>query len=138
MSEPELTETRTRTLPTLRIRLTRESLVRYAGASLDFNPIHYSDHYAKSLGQPSVIAHGMLTMGVALRVATRWLGGPDRLRSYDFRFTAPVPIPDNADGVDVDFDATLIEVPGENPRFDIAARLEETVVGEGHVEFTSI
>ena len=60
----------------LTVRLTREQLVRYAGASGDFNPIHYSDHFATALGLPGVIAHGMLTMGTALRVVTDWVGDP--------------------------------------------------------------
>lgn len=131
-----MNEPRTRQLPTLNVWLTRESLVRYAGASLDFNPIHYSDHHARALGLPSVIAHGMLTMGVALRVATRWLGGPERLRSYSFRFTEPVPIPDDVDGVELHFDATLTEPDEGDSRIDITARLDDLVVGKGAVEFT--
>ena len=61
-------------LPSLTVRFTRERLVRYAGASTDFNPIHFSDHFAARMGLPGVIAHGMLTMGTALRVVTDWLG----------------------------------------------------------------
>ncbi|MDN5762146.1 MAG: dehydratase [Microlunatus sp.] len=90
-------------LPSLTVRFTRANLVRYAGASTDFNPIHFSDHYAAKMGLPGVIAHGMLTMGTALRVVTQWLGDPARVRSYFVRFTNPVLVPDDADGTEVTF-----------------------------------
>jgi acyl dehydratase len=90
-------------LPPLTVRFTRETLVRYAGASTDFNPIHYSNHYADQVGLPGVIAHGMLTMGTALRVVTDWVGDPARVRSYFVRFTKPVVVPDDADGTEVTF-----------------------------------
>ena len=63
-------------LPSLSVRFTRERLVRYAGASTDFNPIHYSEYFAAHAGLPGVIAQGMLTMGTALRVVTNWVGDP--------------------------------------------------------------
>ncbi|HBX82094.1 MAG TPA: dehydratase, partial [Propionibacteriaceae bacterium] len=66
-------------LPSLTVTFTRTDLVRYAGASTDFNPIHHSDHAAAALGLPDVIAHGMLTMGTALRVVTDWCGDPARV-----------------------------------------------------------
>ena len=69
-----------RVLAPLTVRFTRADLVRYAGASTDFNPIHWSDRKAAELGLPSVIAHGMLTMGTALRVVTDWIGDPGRIR----------------------------------------------------------
>lgn len=94
-------------LPGLTVRFTRESLVRYAGASTDFNPIHYSDHQAGRLGLPGVVAHGMLTMGTALRVVTDWAGDPARVRSYFARFTRPVPVPDDAEGAEVVFGAVV-------------------------------
>lgn len=90
-------------LPGLTVRFTRETLVRYAGASTDFNPIHYSNHYAAQVGLPGVIAHGMLTMGSALRVVTDWVGDPARVRSYFVRFTKPVVVPDDTDGTEVVF-----------------------------------
>ena len=99
-------------LPGLVVRFTRERLVRYAGASTDFNPIHFSDHYATAVGLPSVIAHGMLTMGSALRVVTNWAGGPERVRSYSVRFTKPVVVPDDADGVEVHVNGTVTAVEG--------------------------
>jgi len=94
----------------LAVRFTREQLVRYAGASGDFNPIHYSDHFATALGLPGVIAHGMLTMGTALRVVTDWIGDPARVLSYSARFTRPVVVPDDADGAEVTFTATVTSV----------------------------
>ena len=94
----------------LTVRLTREQLVRYAGASGDFNPIHFSDHFATALGLPGVIAHGMLTMGTALRVVTDWVGDPARVISYSARFPRPVVVPDDAEGAEVTFTATVSSV----------------------------
>jgi acyl dehydratase len=94
----------------LTVRLTREQLVRYAGASGDFNPIHFSDHFATALGLPGVIAHGMLTMGTALRVVTDWVGDPARVLFYSARFTRPVVVPDDAEGAEVTFTATVTSV----------------------------
>ncbi len=85
----------------LTVSLTRETLVRYAGASTDFNPIHWSDRAAAALGLDGVIAHGMLTMGTALRVVTDWAGDPAAVRRYSARFTKPVVVPDDEDGVEV-------------------------------------
>ena len=90
-------------LPGLTVRFTRETLVRYAGASTDFNPIHYSGFYSDQVGLPGVIAHGMLTMGSALRLVTDWVGDPARVRSYFVRFTKPVVVPDDAEGTEVVF-----------------------------------
>ena len=70
--------------------LTRYSLVRYAAASGDFNPIHYRDDFAKSVGLDGVLAHGMLTMGVAVQVAIDWVGDPGKVIDYGVRFTKPV------------------------------------------------
>ena len=90
-------------LAPLTVRLTRETLLRYAGASGDFNPIHWSDRAAARLNLESVIAHGMLTMGTALRVVTDWCGDPARVQSYFVRFTKPVPVPDDDAGARVEF-----------------------------------
>ena len=76
-------------LPPLSVRVTRADLVRYAGASGDFNPIHWSDRVATSVGLPGVIAHGMLTMALAGRLITAWAGDPAAVRSYGVRFTRP-------------------------------------------------
>jgi len=82
-------------------RVRRDDLVRYAGASGDFNPIHYSDRVAVDMGLPGVIAHGMLTMALAARAVSDWAGGPDRVTSFTVRFTSMVVVPDNDEGVDV-------------------------------------
>lgn len=79
--------------------LTRDSLVHYAGASGDFNPIHYRDDVAVSVGLPGVLAHGMLTMGFAVQPVVDWAGDPGRIVDYQVRFTRPVLVP--ADGVAV-------------------------------------
>jgi acyl dehydratase len=99
-------------LPSLAVRFTRERLVRYAGAATDFNPIHYSEHFARQVGLPGVIAHGMLTMGAALRVVTNWVGDPSRVTSYFVRFTRPVAVPDDLDGVEVEFSASVVAIDG--------------------------
>lgn len=73
------------------LTVTRDSLVRYAGASGDFNPIHYRDDLAQSVGLPGVLAHGMLTMGLAVQPVVAWLGGDSgRVVDYQVRFTRPV------------------------------------------------
>jgi acyl dehydratase len=99
-------------LPALTVRFTRADLVRYAGASTDFNPIHYSERFAAAVGLPGVIAHGMLTMGTALRVVTDWVSDPARVRSYFVRFTKPVVVPDDDDGVQVVFSGRVTAVDG--------------------------
>ena len=111
MSAPGTVEVGTE-LPGLAVHLTRETLVRYAGASTDFNAIHYSDFYAARLGLPSVIAHGMLTMGTALRIVTDWVGDPGRVTSYSARFTRPVAVPDTADGALVEIRGRVTKVDG--------------------------
>jgi len=78
------------TLPTQTFPLERAGLVRYAGASGDFNPIHWSQEAAQAAGLPDVIAHGMLTMAMASRVVTDWLGDPGAVLSYGVRFTRPI------------------------------------------------
>ena len=88
-------------LPTLELRVTRADLVRYAGASGDFNPIHWSDRVATSVGLPGVIAHGMLTMGLAGRAVTDWAGDPAALVEYQVRFGRPVTVPDDDAGAEV-------------------------------------
>jgi acyl dehydratase len=75
------------------VELSRDSLVRYAGASGDFNPIHYRDDVAKSVGLEGVLAHGMLTMGLAVAPVTAWLGDRGFVSSYQVRFTKPVYVP---------------------------------------------
>jgi acyl dehydratase len=90
-------------LPTLRVRLTRADLVRYAGASGDFNPIHWSERAARDAGLPDVIAHGMLTMALASRLVTTWAGDPGAVVDCTVRFTRPVVVPDDTGGALVEF-----------------------------------
>ena len=99
-------------LPPLTVRLTRTDLVRYAGASGDFNPIHHSEHFAAAVGLPGVVAHGLLTMGTALRVVTDWVGDPGRVRSYAVRFTRPVVVPDDGIGAEVVVTGTVVALEG--------------------------
>jgi acyl dehydratase len=81
-------------LPAQDFPITRADLVRYAGASGDFNPIHWNERFAKSVGLPDVIAHGMFTMAAAIRVVTDWVGDPGSVLEYGVRFTRPVVVPD--------------------------------------------
>jgi acyl dehydratase len=108
-------------LPSLSVRFTRKGLVRYAGASTDFNPIHYSEYFAKHAGLPGVIAQGMLTMGTALRVVTNWVGDPSRVTSYSARFPRPVVVPDDADGAEVEFRGSVSAIDGSLVTISIEA-----------------
>ena len=97
-------------LPPLTVTFTRADLVRYAGASGDFNIIHWNERTALSVGLPGVIAHGMLTMGHAVRVVTQWIGNPAKVVDYQVRFTRPVVVPDTDNGVDVTFTGKVTAV----------------------------
>jgi acyl dehydratase len=88
-------------LPEQTYAVTRADLVRYAGASGDFNPIHWNERVATSVGLPGVIAHGMLTMGLAGRAVTAWAGDPAALVEYTVRFGRPVVVPDDDTGAEV-------------------------------------
>ncbi|MCU1574123.1 MAG: acyl dehydratase [Micrococcaceae bacterium] len=77
-----------------RIEVSRLDLIRYAGASGDFNPIHWNEAFARQVGLPGVIAHGMFTMGAAVQLVTDWAGDPGAVLDYQTRFTKPVPVPD--------------------------------------------
>ena len=117
-------------LPSLTITLRREDLVRYAGASGDFNPIHWNDRMAAALGLPGVIAHGMLTMASAARVVTDWLDDPADLVEYGVRFTKPVVVPDDDKGATVTFAAKVDKVADGLAEIDITAIAgEEKVLG---------
>ncbi len=89
-------------LPPQTFTITRADLVRYAGASGDFNVIHWNERIARSVGLPDVIAHGMYTMALAARVVTDWVGDPGRVLEYGVRFTRPVPVPDDDTGATLD------------------------------------
>jgi acyl dehydratase len=94
-------------LPPLVVRVTRADLVRYAGASGDFNPIHWSERFAVRVGLPNVIGHGMLTMALAGRVLTSWVGDPAAVVGYAVRFTRPVVVPDDDEGVALEVTGTV-------------------------------
>ncbi len=94
------------TLPTKTIHIERATLVQYAGASLDRNPIHWDERFAKRVGLPDVIAHGMFTMGSAVTAVTEWLGDPGRVVEYSVRFTKPVVVPYEG-GADVVVDGVV-------------------------------
>ena len=110
-------------------RLTRDSLVRYAGASGDFNPIHYRDDIAKAVGLDGVLAHGMLTMGAAVQVAINWIGDPGRIVDYGVRFTKPVFV-DAAKGDVLTVSGKVGEINVENSivRIDITASCADVAV----------
>lgn len=97
-------------LPPLNIRVSRAQVVRYSGASTDFNPIHYSDRHAQAIGLPGVVAHGMWTMGATLRIVTDWCADPARVASYFVRFVNPVVVPDDDEGALVEVKATVTAV----------------------------
>jgi acyl dehydratase len=111
--------------------VTRADLVRYAGASGDFNPIHYSDRIAAAMGLPGVIAHGMLTMGLAARALSTWAGGPDRVVSFTVRFTSMVVVPDDDAGVALEVSGEVAE-PGEDGLVPVSVTVrcgEQVVLG---------
>ena len=87
--------------------LRRVDLVRYAGASGDFNVIHWNERVARSVGLPDVIAHGMLTMATAARLVTDWAGDPAAVVEYGVRFTKPVPVPDDDTGAVLEVTAVI-------------------------------
>ncbi|MFE0459971.1 MaoC family dehydratase [Kitasatospora sp. NPDC058965] len=93
-------------LPAQSFPVTRATLVRYAGASGDFNPIHWNEKFAVGVGLPDVIAHGMFTMAEAIRVVTDWTGDPGAVVEYGVRFTKPVVVPNDEAGA-------VIEVSGK-------------------------
>jgi acyl dehydratase len=102
MSRPALADVEVGTeLPEQVFRITRADLVRYAGASGDFNPIHWNDRVATSVGLPGVIAHGMFTMALAARAVTGWIGDPAALVECNVRFGRPVVVPDDDEGAEV-------------------------------------
>ena len=115
--------------------LTRDSLVRYAGASGDFNPIHYRDDIAQSVGLPGVLAHGMLTMGLAVQPVIDWVQDSAKILDYGVRFTKPVVVP--ATGVaTLTVTATIAQLDEEasKARVDLTCSFEENnVLGKAQV-----
>ena len=97
-------------LPSITVHFTRADLIRYADASGDHNVIHLDEQAALAVGLPGVIAHGMLTMGHAIRVVTEWLGDPTRVVDYQVRFTRPIVVPAGGEGAEVIFSGKVSEV----------------------------
>jgi acyl dehydratase len=110
------------------VEVTRDILVRYAGASGDFNPIHYNDVFAQSVGLPGVIAHGMLTMGIAASVVEEWAGAGN-VADFQSRFTRPVPVPNPGAAV-LEVTATVGALDPElrTARIDVAVEFEGQMV----------
>ena len=107
------------------VAVTRDTLVRYAGASGDFNPIHYNDVVAESVGLPGVIAHGMLTMGVGASVVEEWAGAGN-VSDYQVRFTRPIPVPNPGEAL-----VTVRAVIGALDEERHTARVDLTVEHDG-------
>lgn len=111
------------------IEVSRADLVKYAGASGDFNPIHWNDRFAREVELPGVIAHGMFTMGAAVQLVTDWIGDPAAIVSYGTRFTKPVPVADLDGGP-----GAVVEVAGVVGALDAdasTARIDLTVTLDG-------
>ncbi len=114
--------------------LDRGSLVRYAGASGDFNPIHYRDDVAAQVGLPGVLAHGMLTMGFAIQPVMDWLGSRGRVVDYGVKFTRPVVV-DPVDGASVTVVAKVGALLDDAARIDLTVTYnDETVLGKAQVQ----
>ncbi len=120
-------------LPTQTYRVTRADLVRYAGASGDFNPIHWSERFATKVGLPGVIAHGMFTMALAGRALTTWAGAPDGVVNVEVRFTRPVPVPDDDTGTEIEVSGVVEQVTDESFGVSITATCDgQKVLGRAH------
>lgn len=99
--------------------VTRADLVRYAGASGDFNPIHWSDRVAHEVGLPGVVAHGMFTLALAGRAVAKWAGGTERVVELGARFTKPVLVPDDEHGATVEVTGTVAAAEDGLMRIDL-------------------
>lgn len=111
------------------LEISRADLVRYAGASGDFNPIHWNERFARSVELPGVIAHGMFTMGAAVQLVTDWIGDPGAVIDYQTRFTRPVPVQD-LEGEP----GAVVEITGVIGALDVdnsTARVDLTVTFDG-------
>ena len=112
-------------LPPRQYQVTRRDLVRYAGASGDFNVIHWNERIARSVGLPDVIAHGMLTMALAGRFLTEWAGDPGAVTEFGVRFSAPVVVPDDDKGATVEVAGTVTErLDGNRVAIDVTAKTD--------------
>lgn len=122
-------------LPTQTFPVRRADLVRYAGASGDFNPIHWNERFAVSVGLPDVIAHGMFTMAEAARVVTDWTGDPGSVEEYGVRFTRPIVVPDDGTGASLEVTGKVAEkLDGNRVRVDLSATAAgQTVLARARV-----
>ena len=112
-------------IPPKSYQLKRVNLVKYAGASGDFNVIHWNERVARSVGLPDVIAHGMLTMALAGRFLTELAGDPGAVTEYGVRFSAPVVVPDDDKGATVEVAGTVTErLDGRRVAVDVTARTD--------------
>ncbi|MEO3974282.1 MaoC family dehydratase [Streptomyces sp. CAU 1734] len=118
-------------LPQQSFSVTRATLVRYAGASGDFNPIHWNEKFAVEVGLPDVIAHGMFTMAEAVRVVTDWTGDPGAVVEYGVKFIKPVVVPNDDKGAVVEVGGKVAALLEDNRvRVDLTATSEgEKVLG---------
>jgi acyl dehydratase len=109
------------------VHVDRATLVRYAGASGDFNPIHWDERTAISVGLPNVIAHGMWTMGAAAQVVVDWIGDAGAITEYSTRFAGMVPVPHD-EGADVVFAGKVLKLTDDGAVIDLTATCGETKV----------
>jgi len=130
MASPSYGETAAGTeIPPRQYQVTRLDLVRYAGASGDFNVIHWNERIAKAVGLPDVIAHGMLTMALAGRFLAEWAGDPGAVAEFGVRFSAPVVVPDDDKGATVEIAGTVTgKLEGNRVAVDLTARSDDTKV----------
>jgi acyl dehydratase len=117
------------------VAVTRDALVRYAGASGDFNPIHYRDDVARAVGLPGVLAHGMLTMGLAVQPVVDWAVDPGRIVDYQTKFTRPIVVhPELGAVVTVVAKVGQLDADARVARIDLTVTVgEETVLGKAQV-----
>jgi len=97
-------------LPAVSYRVDRLSLVRYCGASGDFNVIHWNERIARAVGLPDVIAHGMLTMAEAGRYVTDWAGPGAVVTQFGVRFSSMVVVPDDDQGAAIEVSGQIEEL----------------------------
>lgn len=110
-------------LPALSLSITRTDLIKYAGASGDFNIIHWNDRVATEVGLPGVIAHGMLTMAKAANLVTSWIGDPGRIVEYTARFAKPVVVPDDEHGAIIEISGRVAQkLENHQVRVDLTAK----------------
>ena len=130
MASPSYHDTQAGTeIPPRQYQLTRRDLVKYAGASGDFNVIHWNERIAKSVGLPDVIAHGMLTMALAGRFLTEWAGDPGAVTEFGVRFSSPVVVPDDDKGAMVEVSGLVTgKLDGNQVTVEVTARSGEVKV----------